>query len=38
MFETTERVYSRRKMTIETAEKKILELIFAETTKFREWE
>ncbi|HWY10654.1 MAG TPA: GlmU family protein [Bacteroidia bacterium] len=38
MFETTQRVYARRNMTLESVEKKILEIIFSETTKFREWE
>ncbi len=38
MFETTERVYSRRNTKLEATEKKILETIFHETTKFREWE
>ncbi len=38
MFETANRVYARRHLTLEATEKKILETIFHETTKFREWE
>ena len=38
MFETTERVYARRHLTLEVVERKILEIIFHETSKFREWE
>jgi len=38
MYETTERVYERRHKVLEADEKKILEIIFHETTKFREWE
>lgn len=38
MFETTSRVYARRAFALDAVEKKILEIIFAETTKFREWE
>jgi UDP-N-acetylglucosamine diphosphorylase/glucosamine-1-phosphate N-acetyltransferase len=36
MFETAERVYSRRHMKLDLAEKKILENIFNETKQFRE--
>jgi UDP-N-acetylglucosamine diphosphorylase/glucosamine-1-phosphate N-acetyltransferase len=38
MFETTERVYSRRHKTLEADEKKMLETIFRETVSYREWE
>jgi UDP-N-acetylglucosamine diphosphorylase/glucosamine-1-phosphate N-acetyltransferase len=38
MYETTDRVYERRHKTLEDDEKKILEIIFHETTNFREWE
>lgn len=38
MFETTNRVYARRNLTLGDAEKKILNIIFHETTKYREWE
>lgn len=38
MFETADRVYARRGTSLSADEKKILEIIFHETTKFREWE
>ncbi len=38
MYESTTRVYERRHKILEADEKKILEIIFHETTKFREWE
>lgn len=38
LFETADRVYARRHLTLEATEKKILETIYQETSKFRDWE